>query len=246
MRKLDDLFPPHLHAVTDYSVHAIAVLPAHYPIPTHSREEAEPAGSDTQPRPELFSCSCQQPTCPDPARHPIGTPSLDGATTDISRLARAWTWNTTANIAAPTGHTFDTLRLHHPTTSPPHDLLTWLAATKITIGPTIHAPGPSGYLELLIQPSDRNDTDLPPSTSQFQLHYAGRDALTLLPPSRLIDGTELLWLRPLDGEPLPTSQRLLDALSRLPTVPQLTAWATARCTAHPTGPIRQETRPEPA
>jgi hypothetical protein len=68
----------------------IGVFPLHYPV----NREGQPA------------CSCGNPTCRDPAKHPYARHAPNGlknATTDVHTIERWWSPGTQYNIGARSG-----------------------------------------------------------------------------------------------------------------------------------------------
>jgi hypothetical protein len=62
-------------------------------------------------------CSCRDPDCGQPAKHPLGTLVPHGvkdATTNRARALAWWTRHPQANIGLATGHTFDVLDVDGP------------------------------------------------------------------------------------------------------------------------------------
>jgi hypothetical protein len=60
-------------AALGYASRGIPVLPLHYPLPHHG--DLQPCTSDRQlPSPGVrASCSCRDPGCGQPAKHPLGS-----------------------------------------------------------------------------------------------------------------------------------------------------------------------------
>jgi hypothetical protein len=63
------------------------------------------------------SCSCRDPGCGQPAKHPLGSLVPHGvkdATTNRARILAWWTRHPQANIGLATGHRFDVLDVDGP------------------------------------------------------------------------------------------------------------------------------------
>jgi hypothetical protein len=105
-------------AALGYASRGIPVLPLHYPLP--HRVDLQPITSD---RPLLTpapasGCSCRDPGCGQPGKHPLGTlvpHGLREATTNRARILAWWTSHPQANIGLATGHRFDVLDVDGPT-----------------------------------------------------------------------------------------------------------------------------------
>ena len=57
-------------AALGYASRGIPVLPLHYPLP--HRSDLQPVPSDHQPIAGT-SCSCRDPSCGQPGKHPLGS-----------------------------------------------------------------------------------------------------------------------------------------------------------------------------
>jgi hypothetical protein len=101
-------------AALGYAARGIPVLPLHYPLPHHSG--LQPVPGDQRP-PVRTSCSCRDPGCGQPAKHPLGTLVPHGvkeATCNRARILAWWTRHPQANIGLATGHAFDVLDVDGP------------------------------------------------------------------------------------------------------------------------------------
>jgi hypothetical protein len=102
-------------AAVAYASRGIPVLPLHYPL--LGRGDLEPVGGDHHPAMERTSCSCRDPDCGQPAKHPLGSLVPHGvkdATTNRARILAWWTRHPQANIGLATGHRFDVLDVDGP------------------------------------------------------------------------------------------------------------------------------------
>jgi Bifunctional DNA primase/polymerase, N-terminal len=101
-------------AALGYASRGIPVLPLHYPLPHHSG--LQPVPGDQSP-PVRTGCSCRDPGCGQPAKHPLGALVPHGvkdATTNRARILAWWTRHPQANIGLATGHRFDVLDVDGP------------------------------------------------------------------------------------------------------------------------------------
>ena len=105
-------------AALGYASRGIPVLPLHYPIP-HHRDLQALTGDQQLPSPAVrTSCSCRDPDCGQPAKHPLGSLVPHGvkdATTNRARILAWWARHPQANIGLATGHRFDVLDVDGPT-----------------------------------------------------------------------------------------------------------------------------------
>ena len=104
-------------AALGYASRGIPVLPLHHPLPHHG--DLQTRTDDHQlPSPVVrTSCSCRDPHCGQPAKHPLGSLVPHGvkdATTNRARLLAWWTRHPQANIGLATGHRFDVLDVDGP------------------------------------------------------------------------------------------------------------------------------------
>jgi hypothetical protein len=103
-------------AALGYASRGIPVLPLHYPLPHHG--DLQPVAGDQPPAAVRTGCSCRDPDCGQPAKHPLGSLVPHGvkdATTNRARLLACWTRHPQANIGLATGHRFDVLDVDGPT-----------------------------------------------------------------------------------------------------------------------------------
>jgi transposase len=96
-------------AALGYASRGIPVLPLHYPLP--HRGDLQPVDGDQ--RPGVGSgCSCRDPGCGQPGKHPLGSLVSHGvkdATCNRARILAWWTRHPQANIGLATGQRFDVL-----------------------------------------------------------------------------------------------------------------------------------------
>ena len=104
-------------AALGYASRGIPVLPLHYPLP--HQPGLQPVGGD-RPLPNFApatGCSCRDPGCGQPAKHPLGSLVPHGvheATTNRARVLAWWTQHPQANIGLAMRPRFDVLDVDGP------------------------------------------------------------------------------------------------------------------------------------
>jgi hypothetical protein len=205
-------------AALAYASRGIPVLPLHYPLP--HRVDLQPITSD---RPLLTpapasGCSCRDPGCGQPGKHPLGTlvpHGLREATTNRARILAWWTSHPQANIGLATGHRFDVLDVDGPTGT--QAMRTFASEHALqSSGPLVRTGGGGWHFYLAptglgnVRPRDLEHVD-----------WRGRGGYVVAPPSRHRSGHPYQWLagRDLDT-PLPeVPAPLLERLHRQPVRP---------------------------
>jgi hypothetical protein len=135
-------------------------------------------------------CTCVDPTCSDPGKHPRLAGWKRLASTDPALVGEWWRRWPQANLALITGRRFDVLDLDG------NQGVEALRAA-VSIVPAEH-PGPAartggGGWHLLYAPTGLgNRVRLLPGVD-----WRGRDGLIVAPPSRHASGTYYTWVRPL-------------------------------------------------
>jgi hypothetical protein len=102
-------------AAVGYASRGIPVLPLHHPLP--HRGGLQPVSGDPQAVVARVGCSCRDPSCGQPAKHPLGSLVPHGvkdATCNRARVLGWWTRHPQANIGLATGHVFDVLDIDGP------------------------------------------------------------------------------------------------------------------------------------
>ena len=135
-------------------------------------------------------CSCLDPACPDPGKHPRLRGWQRLAATDPAVVGQWWRRWSAANLALMTGRRFDVLDL---------DGEQGVEAVRafLSIAPTEH-PGPvartgGGGWHLLYAPTGLgNRVGLLPGVD-----WRGRNGLIVAPPSQHTSGHRYRWVRPL-------------------------------------------------
>jgi hypothetical protein len=94
-------------AALAYASRGIPVLPLHYPLP-HRGDLQTLTGDQQLPNPAMRTrCSCRDPGCGQPGKHPLGALAPHGvkdATTNRARVLAWWTRHPQANIGLACGH----------------------------------------------------------------------------------------------------------------------------------------------
>jgi hypothetical protein len=139
-------------AALGYASRGIPVLPLHYPLP--HRGGLQPVTGDPQPG-VGSGCSCRDPGCGQPAKHPLGSlvpHGVNDATCNRARVLAWWTRHPQANIGLATGHTFDVLDVDGPEGA---QAIRTLAATHglHSSGPLVRTGG-GGWHYYLLRPEE--------------------------------------------------------------------------------------------
>src|SRR6266545_2057695 len=133
--------------------------------------------------------------CHWPAPPSAPSPPND-ATRDMGQLSRWWQAHPAANLATYTDPTrVGVIELHHP--AKPDHVIRLLNSHRADPCPVIHA-GP-GLVQFLVQP-DLHAADHIPAADPNAAHngtvtWLAAGTLVLLPPSRLMSGERLRWMR---------------------------------------------------
>jgi Bifunctional DNA primase/polymerase, N-terminal len=224
-----------------YASRCIPVLPLHYPLPHGSG--LQPVGGDHQPV-VGSGCSCRDPGCAQPAKHPLGSLVPHGvkdATCNRARVLAWWTRHPQANIGLATGHRFDVLDVDGPTGA---QAIQELAATHgfQSSGPTVRTGGGGWHFYLA-------PTGLGNARPQGLEHvdWRGRGGYVVAPPSRHASGYPYQWApgRDLDIPPGQVPAVLLERLQlrqpRRPPWPlQLPAAADGPCDRYARAALAEE------
>jgi bifunctional DNA primase/polymerase-like protein len=211
-------------AALGYASRGIPVLPLHYPLP--HRSDLQPVTGD-QPPAVGTGCSCRDPGCGQPAKHPLGSLVPHGvkdATTNRARVLAWWTRHPQANIGLATGHLFDVLDVDG---SAGERAIGQLAEAHglASSGPLVRTGGGGWHFYLAptglgnVHPRDLEHVD-----------WRGRGGYVVAPPSRHASGHPYQWLagRELDTPPGRVPSVLLERLQ-------------PRQLQRPTGPVQLPT-----
>jgi hypothetical protein len=182
-------------AALGYASRGIPVLPLHYPLPHPSG--LQPVPSDPQPAVARASCSCRDPSCGQPGKHPLGAlvpHGVNDATCNRARVLAWWTRHPQANIGLATGHRFDVLDVDGPEGA---HAIRELAATH-----DLHSSGPlvrtgGGGWHYYLAPSGLGNAR---PAGLKHVDWRGRGGYVVAPPSRHASGHPYQWVRGRDLE----------------------------------------------
>jgi hypothetical protein len=205
-------------AALGYASRGIPVLPLHHPLPHHG--DLQPVPSDQQPAVGT-GCSCRDPGCGQPAKHPLGSLVPHGvkdATTNRARVLAWWTSHPQANVGLATGYRFDVLDVDGPTGT---QAIRELAATHglQNSGPLVRTGG--GW-HFYLAPTGLGNVR---PAGLARVDWRGRGGYVVAPPSRHASGRPYQWAagRDLDTPPGQVPAVLLERLQprqlRRPTGP---------------------------
>jgi hypothetical protein len=198
-------------AALAYASRGIPVLPLHYPLPHHSR--VQPVTDDGQlAHPAVGTgCSCRDPSCGQPGKHPLGSlvpHGLKEATTNRARVLAWWTRHPQANIGLATGYRFDVLDVDGPAGE---RAIGQLAAAHglASSGPLVRTGG--GGWHFYLAPTGLGNAQ---PRGLAHVDWRGRGGYVVAPPSRHASGYPYQWLagRELDTPPGPVPSVLLERL----------------------------------
>jgi hypothetical protein len=198
-------------AALSYASRGIPVLPLHYPLP--HRGELQPVGRDRhRPNPAGGTgCSCRDPGCGQPAKHPLGSLVPHGvkdATCNRARILAWWTRHPQANIGLATGHRFDVLDVDGPAGA---QTIGELAAEHglVSSGPLVRTGG--GGWHYYLRPTGLGNAR---PAGLEHVDWRGRSGYVVAPPSRHASGHPYRWAagRNLDTPPGQVPAVLLERL----------------------------------
>jgi Bifunctional DNA primase/polymerase, N-terminal len=198
-------------AALGYASRGIPVLPLHYPLPHHRDLQAL---TDDQQLPSpagRTSCSCRDPGCGQPAKHPLSSLVPHGvkdATTNRARVLAWWTRHPQANIGLATGHQFDVLDVDGPAGE--YAIRRLAAAHGLaSSGPLVRTGG--GGWHFYLAPTGLGNVH---PIGLEHVDWRGRGGYVVAPPSRHASGHPYQWLigRALDTPPGQVPSVLLERL----------------------------------
>ena len=204
-------------AALGYASRDIPVLPLHYPLPR--RVGVQPVTDDRQLVPPAVGtgCSCRDPGCGQPGKHPLGAlvpHGLHDATTNRARVLAWWTQHPQANIGLATGHRFDVLDVDGPTGA--QAIRAFAGEHRLeSSGPLVRTGGGGWHFYLAATGLGNNR----PSGLE-QVDWRGRGGYVVGPPSRHASGHPYQWVagrdldQPLAEVPAPLLERLQRQLDR--------------------------------
>jgi hypothetical protein len=190
-----------IHSVLEYAELGWAVCPGAHPL----REGAR-------------ACSCDRLGCPDPGAHPVSPAWRIQATVDPAQLTRWWERDPEAGVILPTGRVFDVFDVPQ---AMGYRALATMDSSGFRTGP-VAANGDRVLFFVATRgaPEDEDEwwssqLDCDPETVEDTpgLRWHCRDSYVLAPPSALVGGAVVSWLRPPVGQSLPDPLRVLDRLA---------------------------------
>jgi hypothetical protein len=195
-------------AALGYASRGIPVLPLHYPLPRYG--DLQPVACDPQ-HGVGSGCSCRDPGCGQPAKHPLGSlvpHGVNDATCNRARILAWWTRHPQANIGLATGHVFDVLDVDGPAGA--HAIRS-LAATHglHSSGPLVRTGG--GGWHYYLAPTGLGNV---PPAGLDHVDWRARGGYVVAPPSRHASGHPYQWVMgrdldtPLAEVPAPLQARL--------------------------------------
>jgi hypothetical protein len=187
-------------AAASYASRGIPVLPLHYPLP-HRRDLQPVTSGQQRPRPAGGSgCSCRDPGCGQPAKHPLGSLVPHGvkdATCNRARILAWWSRHPQANIGLATGHLFDVLDVDGPEDE--YVIRTLAASHGLqSSGPLVRTGG--GGWHFYLAPTGLGNAS---PAALAHVDWRGRGGYVVAPPSRHASGRSYRWVagRDLDTPP---------------------------------------------
>jgi hypothetical protein len=202
-------------AALGYASRGIPVLPLHYPLPHHTDLRPLAGNRPLDAPASATGCSCRDPGCGQPAKHPFGSLVPHGvkdATTNRARVLAWWSRHPQANIGLATGHQFDVLDVDGPAGA--YAIRTLAAEYGMaSSGPLVRTGGGGWHYYLRptglgnVRPADLEHVD-----------WRGRGGYVVAPPSRHASGLAYQWGagRDLDVPPGEVPAVLLERLQRQP------------------------------
>jgi Bifunctional DNA primase/polymerase, N-terminal len=178
-------------AALGYASRGIPVLPLHYPLPDH--RGVQPVTDDGQlAHPAVgIGCSCRDPDCGQPGKHPLGVlvpHGLKEATTNRARVLAWWTQQPQANIGLATGHAFDVLDIDGPTGAQAIRAFAGHHHLKSS-GPLARTGG--GGWHYYLAPTGLGNAR---PRDLEQVDWRGRGGYVVAPPSRHHSGHPYTWV----------------------------------------------------
>jgi len=202
-------------AALGYASRGIPVLPLHYPLPQHGDLQPVTGDQPLGPSAPQTGCSCRDPGCGQPGKHPLGSLVPHGvkdATTNRTRVLAWWTRYPQANIGLATGHRFDVLDVDGPQGA--HTIRA-LAATHglQSSGPLVRTGG--GGWHFYLAPTGLGNNR---PAGLEHVDWRGWGGYVVAPPSRHASGHPYQWAtgRDLDTPPGQVPAVLLERLERPP------------------------------
>jgi hypothetical protein len=208
-------------AALGYASRGIPVLPLHYPLPHHGALQALTGDRPLVPAAPTTACSCRDPGCGQPAKHPLGSLVPHGvkdATTNRARVLAWWTRHPQANIGLATGYRFDVLDVDGPAGG--HAIRQLAVEHGLqSSGPLVRTGG--GGWHFYLAPTGLGNVG---PAGLAHVDWRGHGGYVVAPPSRHASGHPYQWAtgRDLDTPPAKVPAVLLERLERRP--PQRSPW----------------------
>jgi hypothetical protein len=177
-------------AALGYASRGIPVLPLHYPLLHRGDLQPLTDGRPMVASPPSPNCSCRNPGCGQPAKHPLGSLIPHGvtdATTNRARVLAWWSRHPQANIGLATGHRFDVLDVDGPDG---HTAMRVLAAEYglASSGPLVRTGG--GGWHFYLAPTGLGNAS---PAGLAHVDWRGRGGYVVAPPSRHGSGRPYQW-----------------------------------------------------
>lgn len=118
--------------------------------------------------------------CAKKGKAPLTQNGFHAATTDPERIRSWWSRNPYANIATPTGLTFDVIDIDGPAG---YQAFAEMRAAKLVPPVLGRAVTPSGGMHILVPPSGEGNT----TAALTQVDYRGKGGYVLLAPSYVVE-----------------------------------------------------------
>jgi hypothetical protein len=199
-------------AALGYASRGIPVLPLHSPLP-HRRDLQPVDDRPLAPSAASGSCSCRDPSCGQPGKHPLGSLVPHGvkdATCNRARILAWWTRHPQANIGLATGHRFDVLDVDGPAGE---QAIRALAAEHglVSSGPLVRTGG--GGWHFYLSPTGLGNAR---PAGLERVDWRGRGGYVVAPPSCHASGHPYQWLpsRDLEVPPGEVPAVMLERLKR--------------------------------
>jgi hypothetical protein len=176
-------------AAVAYASRGIPVLPLHYPLPHPSG--LQPVPGDSHPAVAKVGCSCRDPDCGQPAKHPLGSLVPHGvkdATCNRARILAWWTRHPQANIGLATGHRFDVLDIDGPEGEAAIRALAAAHGLQSS-GPLVKTGG--GGWHYYLDPTGLGNVH---PVDLAHVDWRGRGGYVVAPPSRHASGQAYQWV----------------------------------------------------
>jgi Bifunctional DNA primase/polymerase, N-terminal len=177
-------------AALGYASRGIPVLPLYYPLPHHGALQALTGDRPLVPAAPTTACSCRDPGCGQPAKHPLGSlvpHGLKEATTNRARVLAWWTRHPQANIGLATGYRFDVLDVDGPAGE--HAIRQLAVEHGLqSSGPLVRTGG--GGWHFYLAPTGLGNAH---PRDLEQVDWRGRGGYVVAPPSRHANGQAYQW-----------------------------------------------------